>query len=84
MFFQRWRAERKAREETKRRLREVVITATAIKGLDIPLKEPTEEQYSATASFAIVKKSVEQATEAKRTARGAAQRILGMFEKTKK
>ena len=84
MFFRRWRDERKAREETKRRLKDVVINTAAIKSLDIPLKPPTEEQYSATASFAIVKKSIDDATEAKQEARGAAQRILRMFEKTKK
>jgi hypothetical protein len=83
-MFLRWWNERKARKETKRRLNDVVITTAAIKSLDIPLKEPTEEQYSATASFAIVKKSIDNATEAKQEARGAARRILAMFEKPKK
>jgi len=84
MSVMRWWGEHKARKESKRRLETVVINTATIKGLDIPLKGPTDEQFSATGAFIIVKKTVDDATESKRTARGAAQRILRMFEKPKK
>ena len=84
MTLRGWWAERKARKETKRRLTSVVTVSQAVKAAEPPRLAPMDEKPSATAAFALVARTVEDATEAKRSARGAAQRILAMFEKSKK
>ena len=85
MGIRSWWQERKARKESKRRLQlqAVVSSTTALEEIE-ELKGADEDTFSATSAFLLAKKSVDDATEAKRTARGAAQRILGMFEKDKK
>jgi hypothetical protein len=81
MSVGKWWKERKARKETKRRLKTIVATTAGVRSLEEPIKSPTEDDFSPTSAFLLVKKSVDEATEAKAKARGAAQRILGMFEK---